>query len=88
MPFTVTYTANPVGVVATFTGLVTGEEIVTHLEQIADRDDIEYRLGDMRATTNINASLPELHRIAILECSVSKESKLRKLALVGDQFKY
>ncbi|UCE90238.1 MAG: STAS/SEC14 domain-containing protein [Pseudomonadota bacterium] len=88
MPFAVSYTTDPVGLVATFTGEVTGEEIITHLNQIAERKDMVYRLGDMRAVTNVKVTLPELHKMAILECSVPQDFKLHKLALVGDRLKY
>lgn len=88
MPFTTTYTSDPAGVVATFTGQVTGKEVITHLEQIADKKELVYRLGDMRAVTDLEVSPSELHKMAILECSVPEDFQLRKLALVGDQFKY
>jgi len=88
MPFTTTYTTDPIGVIATFTGQVTGEEVIAHLEQIADKKDIVYRLGDMRAVKDYKVSPSEMHRMAILECSVPEDFKLRKLALVGDRTKY
>jgi len=88
MPIETTYTREPVGAISVYSGEISGSDVIAHLETLRACDQCSFRIADMRAVTRMSVSLPEMHRIAILECSIPDEFMLRKLALVGDTVKY
>lgn len=88
MPIELTFHDEPYGTISICTGEVTGSDFIAHLEKLREYDQITFRVADMRNVTRMSVSMPEMHRIAILECSIPEDYKLRKLALVGDTVKY
>lgn len=88
MSIELTFTDEPYGTISTYSGEITGSEVIAHLEKLRECDKCTFRVADMRKVTRMSVSMPEMHRIAILECSIPDEYKLRKLALVGDTIKY
>jgi hypothetical protein len=88
MPIQILYTSEPVGALSTFSGVVTGEAIIAHLTVLLECKECTFRLADLRAITDMQVSMPEMHKIALLECSVPEDYQLRKVAFVGDTVKY
>jgi hypothetical protein len=88
MPIVISYAKEPIGAISVYSGVITGGDVIAHLERLRACEQCTFRIADMRTVTQMSVSLPELHRIAILECSIPDEYKLRKLALVGDTVKY
>jgi len=88
MPIETTYTKEPIGAISEYSGVITGSDVIAHLERLRECEQCTFRIADMREVTQMSVSLPEMHRIAILECSIPDEYQLRKLALVGDTVKY
>jgi len=78
------YTKNPAGCISTYTGELTGQMVITQLKELVKCEECIYRLVDMLGVTKTEISLPELHQIAILECSIPETHKLTKVAFVGD----
>lgn len=82
------YQDNPAGVTMVFYGDVTGKELIDANNRIADCKECTYQLTDFTGMKKLDISMEELHRVAIQDCTVPPDSKLKKLAIVGDTKRY
>lgn len=88
MPAKIRYMKDPEGIVFTYTGDVTGADVIGVNDEIADQQGCTYQISDFSGATSIKITPKELHRIAIQDCSIPQHFKLEKMAIVGNTAKY
>jgi len=76
---------DPPGINLTFSGLVTGREIISTNEEILSKyPECRYQLWNLLDADSLQVSPEELHTIALQDRSLSIRAHIKKVAIVGN----